>query len=598
MKNFLVTTPIKESYNVSAKNILLGHWCLAKKKEGKKKNKIINYHWSNKKKFKKDSLYIVKTTDKVCKELTKKLNEIHNLEENTNYWYLIIYPWVFHYVSTMYDRWETIRIFLKSNRNKVYYSYQLEIKENDLIPNNHLAFINNTFTDEWNHSIFLRIIKYLKPKKINLIKKNYKNFKAENYALPYSQKKNIFYYFISIYEFIVSKFAFRFNKIIFESFSFPKKEFFKISIKNLIIPSLYKNLFKDIILIDNLNFIKRKKKLNTFKKNLKSKDKFLDFLNKSLINDLPVSYIENFLRIKKKMSILANKKKIIFSMRSWLYNDQFKVCMAELVKKKSKYFICEHGGGLVGEYTHLTNYIEKVANHIRYDTNDIQLNNKRSFILNPTISIIGKKEIETKKNNRLNITFLEGVKYSNKHTPSAKAEEGIKQIRETLKFIDCLPPKIKKNTILRSKQPYTLNIKNLFIEKFGRNKFSEHTDQNFYDFAKSSKLMIVNYPQTSFSESMYLNVPTILICNKKLWFFKKKSLKIFKLLKKNKMAFEDFKDAQRHIVKNWDEIYYWWNNKKIQEIRKLYLKSFFKVEKNWFNQWSKFITMQKKRLIN
>ena len=113
-------------------------------------------------------------------------------------------------------------------------------------------------------------------------------------------------------------------------------------------------------------------------------------------------------------------------------------------KKKSKYFICEHGGGLVGEYTHLTNYIEKVANHIRYDTNDIQLNNKRSFILNPTISIIGKKEIETKKNNRLNITFLEGVKYSNKHTPSAKAEEGIKQIRETLKFIDCLPPKIKK----------------------------------------------------------------------------------------------------------------------------------------------------------
>ena len=64
------------------------------------------------------------------------------------------------------------------------------------------------------------------------------------------------------------------------------------------------------------------------------------------------------------------------------------------------------------------------------------------------------------------------------------------------------------------------------------------------------------------------------------------------------MAFEDFKDAQTHIVKNWDEIHYWWNSKKIQEIRKLYLKNFFKVEKNWFNQWSKFITMQKKRLIN
>lgn len=597
MKNFLVTTPIKESYNTSEKNILLGHWCLAKEKKNKKNNKIINYHWSNKKKFKKDSLYIVKITNLVCKELTEKLNEIHNLKENTNYWNLIIYPWVFHYVSAMYDRWETIRIFLKLNRNKVFYSYHLDIKENDLIPNNHLAFIDYTFTDEWNHLIFLRIIKYLNPKKINLIKKKYKNFKGDRKLSSTPQKKNIFNYLIFIYEFIVSKFAFRFNRIIFESFSFPKKEFFKISLKNFTIPSTYKILFKDIVLIDNLNFIKRKKKLNIFKKNFKSKDKFLDFLNKSLIYDLPMSYFENFLRIKKKMSILANKKKIIFSMRSWCFNDQFKVCVAELVKKKSKYFICEHGGGLVGEYTHI-DYLTKIANHIRYDINDIQLKNKRSFILSPTISVIDKKEIETKKNNRLNITFLEGLKYSNRLNPSAKAEEGINQIEEILKFIDCLPSKIRKDTILRSKHPYSLNIKNLFIEKFGRNKFNEHTDQNFYDFAKSSKLMIVNYPQTSFSESMYLNIPTILICHRKFWFFKKESLKMFELLKKNKMAFENFKDAQKHIVKNWDEIYYWWNSMNIQRIRKLYLKNFFKVEKNWFDRWSNFITNQKKKVFN
>ena len=93
---------------------------------------------------------------------------------------------------------------------------------------------------------------------------------------------------------------------------------------------------------------------------------------------------------------------------------------------------------------------------------------------------------------------------------------------------------------------------------------------------------------------MYLNVPTILVCNKKFWFFQKKSLKMFELFKKNKMAFEDFKDAEKYIVKNWDEIYYWWHSKKIQEVRKLYLKNFFNVEKNWFYKWSKFIANQKK----
>ena len=263
MKNFLVTTPIKEGYNKSEKNILLGHWCLVNKKERKKKNSIIDYHWADKKKFKKDTFYIKKTAEKIAKILSKKLNKIHNLKENNNYWGLIIYPWVFHYVSSIYDRWETIRIFLKSNRNKVYYSYQLEIKENYLIPKNHNDFINNTFTDEWNHLIFLRIIKYLKSKKINLIKKNYRNPKIENledkYGHPYSKKKNIFYYLILAYEFIFSKFAFKFNKIIFESFSFPKKEFLKILIKNLLIPSLYSNLFKDIELIEDLDFTNREK---------------------------------------------------------------------------------------------------------------------------------------------------------------------------------------------------------------------------------------------------------------------------------------------------------------------------------------------------
>jgi len=106
--------------------------------------------------------------------------------------------------------------------------------------------------------------------------------------------------------------------------------------------------------------------------------------------------------------------------------------------------------------------------------------------------------------------------------------------------------------------------------------------------------MIVNYPQTAYSSSMYYNVPTILVCDKQLWFFKKKSLKMFNILKKNKMAFENFEEAEKYIVKNWDEIYSWWNSAQVQKIRKLYLKDFFNIKKNWFAEWSNFVSNQKK----
>ena len=69
---------------------------------------------------------------------------------------------------------------------------------------------------------------------------------------------------------------------------------------------------------------------------------------------------------------------------------------------------------------------------------------------------------------------------------------------------------------------------------------------------------------------------------------------MFNLLKKNNMAFENFEDAQKYIEKNWEEIYYWWNNKKIQKIRKLFLKDFFNIEENGLANWLNFVSIQKK----
>ena len=192
MKNFLVTTDITKSYSSLGKNIFLGHWCLVKRIKDLKNSKITSYHWSNKKKFAKDSFYIEKTTDKICKLLTKKLNKIHDLNEKPNYWRLIIYPWAYNYVSVMYDRWETIRIFLKLNKKKFFYSYQLNINEKTFTPNNFLAFVDNTFNDTWNHLVFTRIIKHINSKKIKLIKKNSRDLYEGTTSKPYLEKNQYF----------------------------------------------------------------------------------------------------------------------------------------------------------------------------------------------------------------------------------------------------------------------------------------------------------------------------------------------------------------------------------------------------------------------
>ena len=106
--------------------------------------------------------------------------------------------------------------------------------------------------------------------------------------------------------------------------------------------------------------------------------------------------------------------------------------------------------------------------------------------------------------------------------------------------------------------------------------------------------MMVNYPQTTYSSCMYYNIPTILVTENKFYLFKK-SLKMFNELKKNNMAFNKFEDASKYIIKNWDNIYYWWNSDQIQKIRKLYLKIFSMLERIGLMSGQNLLKDQKKK---
>ena len=40
------------------------------------------------------------------------------------------------------------------------------------------------------------------------------------------------------------------------------------------------------------------------------------------------------------------------------------------------------------------------------------------------------------------------------------------------------------------------------------------------------------------------------------------------------MAFNKFEDASKYIIKNWDNIYYWWNSDQIQKLKTISKKFF------------------------
>jgi len=69
---------------------------------------------------------------------------------------------------------------------------------------------------------------------------------------------------------------------------------------------------------------------------------------------------------------------------------------------------------------------------------------------------------------------------------------------------------------------------------------------------------------------------------------------MFNDLKKNKIAFENFREAQKHINKSWSKIDLWWNDKKVRDVRKKYLKNYFNVDVNWYDEWVNYVKLIKK----
>ena len=59
-------------------------------------------------------------------------------------------------------------------------------------------------------------------------------------------------------------------------------------------------------------------------------------------------------------------------------------------------------------------------------------------------------------------------------------------------------------------------------------------------------------------------------------------------LKKNKIVFEDPKEAAIHINQNWGNLYQWWNSKDTIEARNSFFTNLALYEDNPFPKWKEF----------
>ncbi len=574
-----VSTRVENKELPDQKKIFSGAWCFDSRESlidaNNKDHIILKDPWDKLSNFKAKYEFIYESVILFSKKLSQSLNRIHNSDYNERYWNILVLPWLVNYLPSIYYRWEIVKNAIQLSDGKLSFT---------LFENKYVREVNNTIdfhnsisgSDEYNYYIYKEILKYFSKK--NKFIKFYKN------ELLFDKKKIIKKNFI--FNNLWDKLNFYFaknNKIFLDDKLLKKENFLKINsnIKQPPLKSLsYFNYLTELQILEKIEYSLEKRKSTSILDQNNNND-FYKFLENQILLDLPKSFIEGYEKINSIAKNLQTKTKLIMTGYKHFHSEIFKIWSANLVKdKKTKLFLCVHGGAEQVKYTGCLQFESLIADKkITWS----KPRNKNDLQMPPLY--LNERNFERKQPEFL--TFVEEgqTKYPNRITTPS-----VPTFYKNYDFINYLIENL--NDKIRSKILY---LPTNHFNKDETNKLKSILNKNYINkknslknYINKSKIVICPYPITSFTESI-LSGPTILINE-----FSKIPLQNFDFnfeqeFVKNKISFGSIQDACKHINEIWDNPYGWWNSSGVQNVIKHFKKDYCNIKKNYLTEWKDLI---------
>ena len=563
IKNYLILTPIRQSWPKSKKNNLI---FLSESAIPGVHGPQINYNrhyinkfiWDDEKIFSKDYKYLVRIYEKFLILFSKKLNLVHKKNYSIRFWRILIGPWLSTFIHIYFERWSNVKETLK--KYKIDKCIFVNLDQDLFIPYDQKDFIYMSQTDLWNQFLYQKIIfNFLKNNKIKTIKigKNAVNKENLNSILnKFHDKKNI-----EKLKNLITKTFKIFNTKNYEYFLHDTYLGFKNELK------LSLRLNQAPIYVENKNNNEIKEKNLGLRENFKNlfigRNKFEKSLVEILPQSVPKIFLENF---EDCESFLENENlpqnpKVVFTSASLWYDTKISYYVAKLTENKTKLIYGQHGGcfGITKHHWPEKHEISIADSFLSWGWK--KKNNrkiKRFFILKNLSNTNLKKE-------NLLIPLRARKRYFHSLESSSGTETYSSYINHINSLLENLEKSVIKKTILRL--PYnSLKIQDIdFFANLEKN-YNFYNKESFEKACNKAKLIVHASNSTTFLETISLNFPTILLINKYNSPIRFECKKTFEILYDNNIVFYDTISASKFINSIWDaKITSWWKNNKTQK---------------------------------
>ncbi len=588
---FLITTGNTEFWGKDDKYLLLGGWCFdyANKKALQDMNcQVMEYPW--------DDAVLADAAAKFCDdfyeaaivELAGILNAIHEEKHDVRYWRIIVGPWLLRFVHVVYDRYFCLKtafddypdletIGLNSNAYRTMYDWY--------------DFANAIESDLYNLQLYTRILEWMGS---DVVKKNPRSTSNNEVACS-----PVRYRLIRTIRHLAKRIHDGFDNVLGNT-------------KLIRISGLFNNKINELKLcastgftvwpmpreIRNKRFIESIRKRNSVRSKLRNfsvssgSEAFANLFSSILPDEIPLCYLEGYTDMLEEAK--RNKPqniRVLASVYGWKSDEMFKFTAANAMESGCRLIGSQHGGAVSGIAVqtpmekHIVSVVDEFCTFGQWaEKADIYPN----AVSCPSPDMQKLLDIETSGYKQSRQVLYVGTTVPRffihfKHGPLSSQYLEYQDWQS--RFIRSLSDDIRVEMLLRLTDT-DWNSREVLSEHFRDLQFDDFSTP-FIKQVLQSRVVVVDNLNTTFTEALLLNRPTLIFLNPAYYRIHKEADRYLDKLMDAGILFYDPQDAAVKLIDIFKDPEAWWNETAVQNSRIGFLQHYILRKESWLSAWKK-----------
>lgn len=527
---------------------------------------VVPYHWDDRELYCRDYIYLQDVYKFILHQTALALNCFHGVDHSVRYWRILIGPWLYFFIHTLFDRW--VMLLRATSRYKISNTLILRQSDLEMLPIDMSEFQRLIFDDPWNHFIFGNIIKLqrgFKWKEDNVFVPDASEIKPR-VPVRRSTKRALYEKISRVFGSLTRK-----NEVFIIQSHLPRLDEIRLQLSLGQLPKLW---YSPKIERCAPDFSMR----DAFALDANQQDDFVRFVCFMIPRQIPVTYLEGYNQIQTIIATLPwpSAPKVIFTSNAYECDEVFKLWAATKVEMGSRFVIGQHGGFFgAGKWTAGEDHQVEIADRfLTWGWND----SRQSVYPAVALANLHKPFGKWRHDGHLLLITVPISRYCWKSMswPTA-ANQSEYFVTAQLRFAGLLRPEILEKMVLRLDRRFD-DIQKTFYWNRWENAYPEVTldpsTKPIEPLMYNCRLCVSTYNATTLLVSLGQDIPTIMFWDPAYFELRESAIPYFERLKQIGIFHETPESAAAKVVEVWDDVAGWWNRPEVQEIRRFFCDRF------------------------